>query len=463
MKNQDLFKVAAFLVMVVFFTSNTNAQNDRSLYFLPGIPQSRYMNPANFPDHQLYVSIPVLSTVKFGLENTMNYDDLFQQQGDSIYLDRDYLLDNLKDKNSINFDATVELFSLGFKVKKNYFAFRMSDAGNFNSTITKETIRFALYGNGSEEFLGKTIDLSGNAINFSYYREYAFGYTRNIDEKLNVGMNIKVLQGIANVSTNDLSFKLLTDSTDFTIKATSNIDINTSIPDDFEGSIVDLVPGDKNPGFAFDFGGQYQINDKWSVSAGMLNIGFINWKSNLKNYRTTNPGNEFVFEGFELSDFFEDKEFNNELLNDLLDSISDEIGVTERALEYRTTLPAWLNLNANFNLTPKDQFGALLRNRFLKDQNWTTFTLAYSHSFNNRASILVSNTFTKGSYFTPGLGLTANLGPVQLFLISENVTAPLFVNTARFYSVHFGINIVIRPKNNQVVEPEAIEPELKQD
>lgn len=453
MKIQHLIRISGLFWIMLLAATNLNAQNDRSLYFMSEIPQSRYMNPATFPKHKFYVAIPVISTVKFGVENTMHYDDLFQQKGDSIYLDRDYLLDNLKDKNSINFDATVELFSLGFKVKKNYFAFRISDAGNFNSTITKETIRFALYGNGSGEFLGKTIDLSGNAINFSYYREYALGYTRNIDEKLNVGMNIKFLHGIANVSTNDLSFTLFTDSTDYAITATSSIDINTSLPEDLAGKIVDLNPTSKNPGFAFDFGGQYQINDKWSVSAGMLNIGAINWKSDVKNYRTTNSGNEFVFDGFELSEFFEDREFNNELLNKLLDSIADEIGVTETAMEYRNSIPSWLNLNANYNLTPNDQFGVLLRNRFMKDQNWTTFTLAYSHSFKDWGKILVSNTFSKGSYLTPGIGLSANLGPVQLFLISENVTAPIFVNTAKFYSVHFGVNIVVRDKKTTPVEP----------
>lgn len=452
MKKQNIFGCLGLLALIIL-SSVTYSQNDRSLYFMPEIPQSRYMNPAVVPNYNFYISIPGISNVKFGLDNTMHYDDLFQQKGDSIYLDRDYLLENLKDKNSINFDAGIELISLGFNVKNNYFSFRLADVGNFNTTITKETIRFFLYGNGSDEYLGKTIDLSGNAINFSYYREYVLGYSRKIDDKLSVGLNVKYLKGMANVSTNDFSIKLYTDSTDFTITATSNVDINTSLPDDLGQKVVDLNPDYNNPGFAFDFGGQYQINEKWSVSAGMLNIGAINWKSNLKNYRTSHPDNEFVFEGFELSDFFEDNEFNNELLNKLLDSIADEIGVTETAMEYRNSIPSWLNLNANYNLTPNDQFGALLRNRFMKDQNWTTFTLAYSHSFKDWGKILVSNTFSKGSYLTPGIGLSANLGPVQLFLISENVTAPIFVNTAKFYSFHFGINLVFREKKSQPAEP----------
>ncbi len=452
MKTLNIKGIAGLLFVMILFNGHLNAQNDRSLYFMNEIPQSRYMNPAIFPDHNFYVSIPVLSTVKFGFENTMHYDDLFQQKGDSIYLDRDYLLNNLKDKNSINFDATVELFSLGVKAKNNYFSFRIADAGSFNTTITKETVQFLLYGNGSEEFLGKTIDLSGNGINFSYYREYALGYTRSIDEKINVGINFKLLNGIADITTKDLSLTIYTDPSDFTITSTSNIDISTSLPEDIEGSLVDIKPDGSNPGFAFDFGGQYQINDQWSVSAGVLNIGFINWKSNLKNYTSTNSGNEFVFEGYNLNDFFEDKEFNKDLLNKLLDSIADEIGVTETALEYRSNLPAWLNLNANYNLTPSDQFGVLFRNRFLKNQSWTTFTLAYTHSFNEKAKILVSNTFTKGNYFSPGLGVSANLGPVQLFLISENVTAPIFVNTTKLYSFHFGINLVFKSK---VIRPES--------
>lgn len=430
------------------------SQNERSLYFMPDIPQARFVNPAHDANHNLYVGIPALSSIRFGLENTFHYDDIFQRRGDSIYLDRDYLLSNLVEDNAINFDMMVEYISFGFRVKDNYFSFRIADVGNANASINRETIRFMVYGNGSEQFLGKDINLGGNAINFSYYREYALGFTRRVNERLTVGTNFKYLQGIANVFTNDFQFNLHTAPDDFTLTVKSNLDFNVSAPGiDDDAEVSDFIPNANNAGFAFDFGGQYQVNEQLSVSAGVVNIGAITWDSNVKNFRTADPDAEFVYDGFDISEFIQDRELNSERINQVLDSIADELGITETALKYTTPLPAWLNLNANYKLKESSQIGVLIRNRFLKDQNWTTVSLAYTHSFNNKVNLMVSNTFARGSYFTPGFGLSANLGPVQLYLVNENFTAPLLYRTARLYSIRFGINLVFREKVILPVEP----------
>jgi hypothetical protein len=330
--------------------------------------------------------------------------------------------------------------------------------------LTKETLRFAFFGNGNEEFLGRTVNLSDNAINFSYYREYAFGFTRKINEQLNIGTNIKYLQGIANIYTNDFRFNLETDPDDFTLTMRSNLDFNLSAPGiDGDATASDFMPNGNNSGFAFDFGVQYQINEKLSASAGLVNLGSITWNSNLKNFRTIDPDKEFVYSGFDLNDYFDNYAFDNEQINNILDSISDELGIEETATNYRTPLPAWINLNANYKLTENSGLGILLRNRVLKDQNWTTVSLAYTHSFNNMVNLMVSNTFAKRSYFTPGFGLSVNLGPVQMYLVNENFVAPLLFNSAKLYSIRFGVNFIFRDKVILPTEPQNGYPEMNND
>ncbi|HPR58900.1 MAG TPA: DUF5723 family protein [Bacteroidales bacterium] len=461
MKKLNLITTLLFSSVILIFTTGLKAQNERSLFFLDDIPQSRYMNPGHLPDNNFYLGIPVLSSVKFGIENTFHYDDIFQKRGDSIYLDRDYMLGNLKDKNSINVDGTIEIISFGFRVDENYFSFRIADNTEVNTTITGETLRFLVYGNGSEEFIGKTVSLSNNAINMNYFREYTLGYTRKIGNKLGIGLNAKLLQGIANFSTTDLRFDLQTDTTNFALGVTSNIDLNMSAPGiENDAEAADFLPNGNNPGFAFDFGAEMQINEKLNVSAGVLNVGYINWDTNLKNFRSEDPNSTFVFEGFDLDEYIENNEINNERINEVLDSIAEEIGVTETALKYRTPLPAWLNLNMNYKIAPQDHLGVLLRNRFLKNQNYTTLTLSYKHNFNDLLQLLVSNTFAKANYFTPGFGLTASLGSVQLFLINENFTAPMFFETAKFYSIHFGINLIFKNKEKSPELPVESAPEI---
>jgi hypothetical protein len=465
MKRNFNFKFSGWMVVILLLcTEFVAAQNERSLYFMPDVPQSRYINPAHFPDHNLNVGLPFLSSFRFGVENTFNYDDIFQKRGDSILLDRSYMLDNLIDNNAINFDMMIEYLSVGFKHSDNYFSFRIADVGNASAVLTKETLRFAFFGNGNEEFLGQTVNLSDNAINFSYYREYAFGFTRKINGKLNIGTNIKYLQGIANLYTNDFRFNLETDPDDFTLTMRSNLDFNLSAPGiDGDATAGDFMPNGNNSGFAFDFGVQYQINEKLSASAGLVNLGSITWNSNLKNFRTIDPDKEFVYSGFDLNDYFDNYAFDNEQINNILDSISDELGIVETATNYRTPLPAWINLNANYKLTENSGLGILLRNRFLKDQNWTTVSLAYTHSFNNMVNLMVSNTFAKRSYFTPGFGLSVNLGPVQMYLVNENFVAPLLFNSAKLYSIRFGVNFIFRDKVILPTEPQNGYPEMNND
>ncbi len=463
---RNINQKSSSLLIVILLASIGSAysQNERSLYFMPDVPQGRFVNPALFPDHNLHISVPLLSSYRFGIENTFHYDDIFLKRNDSIYLDRDHLLNNLIDKNAINFDMMIEFIAFGFKIKDNYFSFRIADVANANATITKETLRFLMYGNGSEQFLGNTVKLGGNAVNFNYYREYALGFSRRINEDLTVGANVKYLQGIASVYTNDLRFNLTTDADDFTITMRSNLDFNLSVPGIEEDvSATDFLPNSNNPGFALDFGAQYQVNEKISVSAGVVNIGSISWNNNVKNYRTLDPTKEVVYDGFDLNEYFDNNEFNNERINNVLDSIRYEFGIEEGSVKYSTPLPTWINLNGNYKVSESGTVGALLRNRFLKDQNWTTLSLAYTHSFSNKLNLMFSNTFAKKSYFTPGFGLSANLGPVQLYLVNENFTAPLLFNSAKLYSIRFGVNLIFREKVIMPVETETVYPENNTD
>lgn len=434
--------IIGFLLMIA--SPTLFAQADRSMYFLPILPNARVVNPAIYPQYNFYIGIPFLSSVKTGFENTFNYDDIFQKRGDSLYLDREYLLSNLDEKNVANINLTEELITFGFKSKNNYFHFRIADIANSNVTITKELIRFGLYGNGSDYYQGKTINLSGNAINLTYYREYSFGFTRQIDQKLNVGVNLKYLQGIANAYTKSLDFTLQTDPDDFTITAKSDIAIHTSLPgNDGSGLQPDqILTSTGNSGFAIDLGGRYVINEKFTASASLLNLGSITWKKNLKTYKTENPSESFVFDGFDLDDFMDGDEFNQDKVNEILDSIQDEFGIIETEESYRSKTPSTLVLNLDYNLTPKDQFGFVFGSQFLEELVWPSVSLGYTRKFNRDINLMFSYSASAQNYFNLGIGFGANLGPVQFYLINENVTAPLAFSKASYYVLRFGFSLV---------------------
>jgi hypothetical protein len=218
----------------------------------------------------------------------------------------------------------------------------------------------------------------------------------------------------------------------------------------------DFLPNPKNSGFALDFGGEYIINEKFDVFASMLNLGSIKWTKNLKNFKTEDTENEFVYDGFDINDYFEDNEFDIDQIESVLDSIADEIGIVETAEPYKSSLAPMLNLGGQFNLTKNDMFSLLIRNQFAKDNNWATASLAYTRKITRDVNIMVSNLFFQGSYFNPGIGFAANLGPVQLYLVNENFTAPFAIGNANMFAVRFGINLVFEEKgDSKAINPPA--------
>lgn len=456
-KAKTLLNVAGLIALtfILFQANPVTAQADQSLYFLPIVPHQRNLNPGYIPGYKFYIGIPLLSSVKTGFENTITYDDIFLKKGDSLILDRDYILDNLGDETKINFNLMEEYFSFGFGIQKNYFNFRVADIAQTNIAINKNLLTFLLYGNGSEEYLGQSVNLGGLAFNISYYREYSFGYSRKINEKLNVGINLKYLQGIANLVTESSDFYLYTDPNDYSIRIKSNIEINMSVPGiETEARPKDFLPNPKNKGFAVDFGAEYIINEKFDVFASMLNLGSINWTDNLKNFKSKDPNKEFVYEGFDIDDYFEDNTFDSDKIEKVLDSIADVIGIVETAEPYKSSLPPRLNMGGHFNLTKNDMFSVLIRNQFAKDNNWATASIAYTRKITRDVNIMVSNLFFQGSYFNPGIGFAANLGPVQLYLINENFTAPFAFGKSNMFALRFGINLVYEGKgDSKLINP----------
>ena len=460
MKNtiKSLFTVGIIITITLSFqVKSANAQFDRTLYFLPSVPQGRNINPGYIPNYKFYIGVPIISSVRGGFNNSFSYEDIILRDEDKLVINLEHILSNVDDNTNINIGLMTEYITFGFKTNKNYFHFRVADILESHIVINKELIRLLHYGNGSPEFLGQNVDIGGNLIDLNYYREYSLGYSRQINEKLSIGGSLKYIQGIANVSTPNTDIEIYTDSVDFAITVKSNIEMNMSVPgiDDSEITPGHFLPNPNNKGFAFDIGGQYTINNDFEVFASVINIGSIKWTDNLKNFKTEDPNHEFSFEGFDISEYFENNEFDEDRIKTILDSIVDEFGIVETSEAYKTRLSPILNIGLNYNLTDKDEFGLLFRTQFSKNNNLITASLGYTRKFGENFNVMVSNSFFSDSYFNPGIGFAANIGPVQLYLINENITAPFMLNNSNVFIVRFGINLIFDGKRNKQSKKEA--------
>ena len=127
-------------------------------------------------------------------------------------------------------------------------------------------------------------------------------------------------------------------------------------------------------GLAFDLGGVYKINNDFTVSAALLDLGFIKWSNNMV---AVNGGEEFVFNGFHDVAVNEDRGGSTLSMqgDKYADQLADFANLQDKGDEGgRTTgIGATLNLGCEYTLPVyrKITFGVLSSTRFRGDYSWT--------------------------------------------------------------------------------------------
>lgn len=297
--------IKAFLLCTILSLSSAmvKAQIASSLYFLETIPQSNMLNPAMTPRTNVFIGLPGANSIYTSIHTEASQSNILQSKngigvlpGNDAY-DYGQLNNNIKG-NSLTFqnDLSIAPIYFGFRTGKAYLSFSWSEKISSRTDIAKDLINL-----GDRGFPdGSQFDLSSMGQNTYYYREFSLGYARDITSKLKVGAHIKPLFGLAAAELRVDKFDLNTsleewsadvDATVYTsapIVETIELDEN-GYPNgvetkDFEASdATTYALNFSNPGIAFDLGAVYELNEAWSFSAALNNLGFISWKDGLNS------------------------------------------------------------------------------------------------------------------------------------------------------------------------------------
>jgi hypothetical protein len=225
------------LLLSIAFPLLSKAQQNYTLYNMSSISQSIYCNPSVFPINNINVGIPALSSNYFGVTNTaFKYSDLiYKRDDDSLTFDMNNAISKMSDNNYLFSHAEIDLLSVGFKIKKNYFNITIAEKFSGVLNYSKGLIDFLWNGNGPQ--IGESINL-GLGLQYTHYREYGLNYVRKVNNKLNVGIKLKYLYGMENIQTQRANVSLYTDPNDYALKVQSDVLINKS------GAINDLIDND---------------------------------------------------------------------------------------------------------------------------------------------------------------------------------------------------------------------------
>ncbi len=427
------------VVIIVLLPSASRAQNGYTQYRLPGVQQTQALNPAFSPDARVHLGLPGLT----GFDARVAHDgfafaDLVTiRPDDSLAIDIDNVISKLGKANLVSIDSRFELLSFGIGGKKSYFSLAISERMHTRLGYPRDLPILAWEGNG-QQLLGDRASFDDLMLNFQAFREYAFGYAYRFSDRLAGGMRIKYMQGHFNIHTRESLFGLHTDAITYDLTIDGGGVVNTSGINELANDSIDFsrfIFNNDNSGFGFDIGIDYQHSKRLALSASVLDLGSIRWRHDTRTY-SAEPFS-FTFQGVDVEDALID---SLDVFEEMLDSLEQFIVTKEDVGAYRTGLNPRVFLSAQYQLTERLSAGGLLHTEFMRNRLLTTVAVSLDAALGRWLSATVNYAYSSRSFSNVGVGLSLRGGPVQFYVVVDNVVAAFAPHRVRQVQAAAGLN-----------------------
>jgi hypothetical protein len=477
-------KIKYILIIILAVNlAEASAQNSQVMYFM-NLPQSHLINPALRPSNSVYIGLPVISGINLNLNNNyVNFSDVFikGQVKDSIitFLHPDYNVDKflakIKNKNFLESESMIQLFGVGFSIGKDGYVFiDINERIDGNVVLPGDLFKLALKGN--EEFVGSRIDLSSLRGEMKYYHEVGLGYSRNITDRLRIGIKGKLLFGIADVSIDNRSLGIDVNN-DYTHLLDADLTVNISGPvtiyknskndidsigfDDKKIGTTAFLSGKQNMGLGLDIGATYDISDRFKLIASITDLGFIRWKNEVTNLKAKN---QFLFSGLSMDNVLNGTMTFDSVANLMGESLKNAFKVSDSKRPFTTWLPFSVTFGGSYNVTEQFSVGLLSYSRVIGKQVREALTLSANINIGNSLSASLGYTAENHQYDNLGAGLAFRAGGTQFYLVTDripvmwnrikndnsNIILPANWNT---FNLRLGMNLVfgnrVKEKNDK--------------
>jgi hypothetical protein len=460
----ELFKAAIIGFIVLFSGSGfVMGQQSNVLYYMNGVPQSYLVNPATQPSCDVYVGIPVVSPVQVFVENSsFSISDVMWYEGDTTRLffntteSQSDFLSNLGNSNYISADLSTSIFSFGFRTGDIYMTYDLTERASFRFSYPGDLARFAFEGNED----GEEFNLSSMGIEAVGFLEFAAGVSHKINDQITLGYRGKILFGQGNISSRHMNAHLLTSVEEWILR--SRFDLNATLPfidiptdsagdftfDDIDtqenlmaSDYVKMITGNK--GLAVDAGIHYTPMENLTLSASLLDLGFIRWKHNTYNI---SQDAEYIYEGIDVDIGETDSIFNN-----FLDTVENSLLFSNTKKPYTSFLSAKLYIGGRYQIIPEISVGLLSRTEMFKGRFREQLTLSANFYPIKLVSASLSYSVMNKTFNNFGFGLSLKPGPFNIYVITDNIPFNFAVEQSsgvpiphknRSLNVRFGFNLV---------------------
>jgi len=475
-------QILMLTILFVLFSVTCAGQNKQLLYDFNEVPQSLMLNPGMATSFKWYSGIPLISGISFQAGSSgITSNDLFAVDGvDFNTKFREKVINGMSFKDELSGTYQIELINIGFRSRKNnnvFYSFGAYNEGDAIGYYFEDYAQLAYEGNTNN--LNKKFDLSHLKTRGEILNVYHFGINKRVSNQLSVGIRAKLYASFLNFSsTKNKGYFLTTEGQNNVFRTTLDADIEIKTSGIFElknvldddavanGSGISSILTKRallggNLGLGFDAGFTYNLDQRTTVTASLLDVGFI---YHTKDTRTYSLKGTASTEGIA---FFIPADINNpeDQWRNLVDELEALVPYTESSENYLTFRPTKLNASIrrdfgkqieskencyctssvggnNRGQVYKNSFGAHLYaiNRPRGPQ--AALTAFYQYRFGTIMSLKSTYTVDKFSTTNIGLGGSMQIGAVNMYLMADNLLSYRNIADSNYASIQFGFNII---------------------
>jgi len=436
----------ATLALFLVCSHTAFSQVNYGLYFSDMAVQRNQYNPAFASNARFFIGIPLLGSVNSEYGSTFKFSDYAINKEGSVYASPAGLVSALDESNVISANSTLNIIHFGFTRGKNSFGFGLNNRVSSLGMYSKDLASLMLQGNGN--FIGKTTTFNNNKYLSNFYQEFFICYTRQVNDKLTIGITPKFLTGIFNVWAPETDFTLTIDENTYEHEGTSNITIHTSSPvQSLTGFGNDLMQANwmqfsNNLGYAIDIGIKYDISDKIEIAASLLDFGNIYWDEDVKNFNAINK-NKATYNGLDIDNIFDGNDFNGLSPSKVMNGFSDSFNLEESYESYSSPLIPRVLLSGSYTFYEQNKIGGVICAEFFGGEQYMSFAFNYSHAFGEILFVNINYNNHFGIINSFGAALVLQVNALQCVFATNNVLGVVNPYNSNNYDFSLGLNIVL--------------------
>lgn len=456
-----LTKWAGAFVFLSFISLYAEAQFLRTSYFMEGAPNRIQLNPALQPSRG-YVNIPVIGAFNVSAtSNTLDTEGIIDViNNDGNFFNNKDFYDGLSKDNRMNVSLGTDIISFGFYRGKGFWSASVGLRADIDASIPKSMFSYLRdMNNENFDILQDGIDIRNEKLNINAYTEVGIGYSRPINDRLTVGGKVKVLMGMGNLNLNVRQIaiqanmpEILSQYSPWEIENMTNNpeyyedilsknpnlvndyelalnDMHASIRTDatLEGSLKGLELKESDPdeqgrryvddiamngfgiagyGGAIDLGATYKILNNLTVSAAVIDLGFVSWSKGSNTMATADRNLTYNKDNYQS---FLDRTQNGEVFD------FDLIGlhIDDKTKSRTTSLASTLVLGAEYGFfNNKLTAGLLSTTRFGKMRTVSELTVSANYRPNTWVNAALSYSMIQSA--GKSFGLAVKAGPFMI-------------------------------------------------